>query len=191
MAFDGIPRASLPADFNGTLRSYQVRGVDWLVLLRELELGALLADDMGLGKTVQALALLLHRSARGPALVIAPTSVCGGWARESWRFSPTLRVVQFGSGDRKAELEGLGPGDLVITSDIPLAARVIEAGSTVVRFRGEQLTAANVRQRLQARDFMEELRGSGVMTGGPPPFGPKDKQRFAGALDRWLAAASR
>ena len=82
-------------------------------------------------------------------------------------------------------------GDLVITSDIPLAARVIDTGATVIRFRGEELTEANVAQRLQVRDFMDELRGSGVATGGPPPFGPKDKQRFAGAIDRWLAKAAR
>jgi uncharacterized protein YaiI (UPF0178 family) len=83
--------------------------------------------------------------------------------------------------------ENCQSGDLVITSDIPLAARVIEAGGVVVGFRGEELDAANVAQRLQVRDLMDELRGSGVNTGGPPPFGPKDKQRFAGALDRWLA----
>ena len=78
-------------------------------------------------------------------------------------------------------------GDLVITSDIPLAARVIETGATVLRFRGEELNAVNVQQRLQVRDFMDELRGSGVNTGGPPPFGDKDKQSFANALDRWLS----
>jgi uncharacterized protein YaiI (UPF0178 family) len=103
-----------------------------------------------------------------------------------------IRAVQVGGGLDVADdyiAEHCKPGDLVITSDIPLAARVIEAGGTVVRFRGELLTEANVRQRLQARDFMDELRGSGVMTGGPPPFGPKDKQRFAGSLDRWLARA--
>ncbi len=81
-------------------------------------------------------------------------------------------------------------GDLVITSDIPLAARVIEVGATVIRFRGEELTASNVAQRLQVRDFMDELRGTGVNTGGPPPFGQKDKQRFAGAIDRWLNKAT-
>ncbi len=80
-------------------------------------------------------------------------------------------------------------GDLVITSDIPLAARVIEAGGTVIRFRGEPLTEENVRQRLAVRDLMDEMRGAGVMTGGPPPYGPKDKQRFANALDRWLRGA--
>ena len=78
------------------------------------------------------------------------------------------------------------PGDLVVTSDIPLAGRVIEAGATVIQFRGEALTEENVRQRLAMRDFMDQLRGGGVMTGGPPPFGPKDKQRFANALDRWI-----
>ena len=82
--------------------------------------------------------------------------------------------------------ERVQPGDLVITSDIPLAARVVEAGGTVIRFRGEPLTEANVRQRLAVRDLMDEMRGAGVMTGGPPPYGPKDKQRFANTLDRWL-----
>jgi uncharacterized protein YaiI (UPF0178 family) len=105
-----------------------------------------------------------------------------------------IRAVQVGGGLDVADdyiAENCKPGDLVITSDIPLAARVIEAGGTVIRFRGEQLNETNIRQRLQSRDFMEELRGSGVMTGGPPPYGPKDKQRFANALDRWLAGAMR
>jgi uncharacterized protein YaiI (UPF0178 family) len=78
-------------------------------------------------------------------------------------------------------------GDLVITSDIPLAARVVELGATVLRFRGEELTDTNVQQRLQVRDFFDDLRGAGVQTGGPPPYGPKDKQRFANGLDKWLA----
>jgi uncharacterized protein YaiI (UPF0178 family) len=105
-----------------------------------------------------------------------------------------IRALQVGSGLDVADdyiAENCRKGDLVITSDIPLAARVIEVGATVIRFRGELLTEANIGERLQARDFMDDLRGSGVMTGGPPPYGPKDKQRFAGALDRWLAAASR
>ena len=78
-------------------------------------------------------------------------------------------------------------GDLCITADIPLAARIIEAGGTVIRFRGEPLTEANVRQRLNMRDFLDDLRGGGVVTGGPPPYGPKDKQRFANTLDRWIS----
>jgi uncharacterized protein YaiI (UPF0178 family) len=101
-----------------------------------------------------------------------------------------VRAVKVGSGFDVADdyiAETCQPGDLVITSDIPLAARVIEAGGTVIRFRGEEITADNVRQRLESRDFMEALRGSGVMTGGPPAFGPKDRQHFANALDRWIS----
>ena len=78
-------------------------------------------------------------------------------------------------------------GDLVVTSDIPLAARAVEAGALVLRFRGELLDQENVRQRLAVRDRMDALRGAGIATGGPAAYGPKDKQRFANALDRWLA----
>ena len=101
-----------------------------------------------------------------------------------------VKFVQVGGALDEADdhiAEQCAEGDLVITADIPLAARVIEAGGTVLRFRGEALTEANVRQRLAVRDFMDDLRGTGVITGGPKPFGPKDRQRFANALDRWLA----
>ncbi len=77
-------------------------------------------------------------------------------------------------------------GDLVITQDIPLAARVVEVGAVAITPRGSQLDEETVRSRLSMRDFKEDLRASGVMTGGPPPFGPKDKQKFAAALDRLL-----
>lgn len=83
------------------------------------------------------------------------------------------------------------PEDIVITSDIPLAARVVEKGATGINPRGEVYTADNVRARLSVRDFMHELRESGIETGGAPPFGPKDKQRFANALDRSLTSRRR
>lgn len=108
---------------------------------------------------------------------------------------PRLNVIRFqqvGSGMDVADdyiAEHCQPGDLVITTDIPLAARVIDAGGEVIQFRGEMLTEENVRERLAVRDFMDELRSSGVMTGGPAQYGQKDKQRFANALDRWLARA--
>lgn len=101
-----------------------------------------------------------------------------------------VRFIQVGGGMDVADdyiAEHCSPGDLIISNDIPLAARVIEAGGTVLQFRGEILTADNVRERLVMRDFMDSLRGGDVMTGGPPPFGPKDKQRFANQIDRWLA----
>ena len=78
-------------------------------------------------------------------------------------------------------------GDLVVTQDIPLAAEVVQAGAQAVSPRGERFTAENVRSRLAMRDFMTELRDSGVPTGGPPPLDASDKQRFANVLDRWLA----
>ena len=83
------------------------------------------------------------------------------------------------------------PGDLVITADIPLAAIVVEKGILALDPRGELYSEDNVRERLSIRDFMESLRGSGVETGGSRPYGPKDRQAFAGTLDRVLTAALR
>ena len=78
-------------------------------------------------------------------------------------------------------------GDLVITQDIPLAAEVVGKGASAMEPRGELLTEDNVRQRLSIRDFREELRLTGQVSGGPAPFGERDRRRFAGALDRLLA----
>jgi uncharacterized protein len=82
-------------------------------------------------------------------------------------------------------------GDLVITSDIPLAAEVIEKGAVVISPRGERFTPENVRQKLNMRDFMETMRSSGVVTGGPAAPGDREKQAFANALDRYLAQQRR
>ncbi len=81
----------------------------------------------------------------------------------------------------------VAPGDLVITSDIPLAAEVIEKGAGVISPRGEQFTPANIRQRLNMRDFMETMRSTGDVKGGPAALNDRDKQVFANALDRYLA----
>lgn len=77
--------------------------------------------------------------------------------------------------------------DLVITSDIPLAAEVIEKNVLALSPRGELYTHSNIRQRLNMRDFMETLRSSGIQTGGPDALNQKDRQAFANQLDRWLA----
>jgi uncharacterized protein YaiI (UPF0178 family) len=108
--------------------------------------------------------------------------------------SAFLRFVQVSAGADVADdhiAASCEAGDLVVTADIPLAARAVERGAIVVTPTGEELTADNVRQRLSVRDFLDDLRGGGVMTGGPPPYGDKDKQRFANALDRWLTKALR
>ena len=80
----------------------------------------------------------------------------------------------------------LNTGDLVITSDIPLAAEVIEKGGHALSPRGELYSAENIKQRLNMRDFMESLRSSGVQTGGPPALNQSDRQNFANHLDRFL-----
>jgi uncharacterized protein YaiI (UPF0178 family) len=80
----------------------------------------------------------------------------------------------------------LQAGDLVITSDIPLAAEVIEKGGHALSPRGELHTTENIRARLNMRDFLDTMRASGVDTGGPPAFGQRDRQEFANNLDRFL-----
>ena len=78
------------------------------------------------------------------------------------------------------------PGDLVITSDIPLADEVITKGCLALSPRGELFTKENIRSRLNIRDFMETMRTSGVQTGGPPALNARDKQAFGNQLDKWL-----
>ncbi len=76
--------------------------------------------------------------------------------------------------------------DLAITADIPLAARLVERNIHVVNTRGETLTSANIGERLAMRNLMEELRGAGMVSGGPKELDKKDVQQFANALDRFL-----
>ncbi|WP_420426782.1 YaiI/YqxD family protein [Algiphilus sp.] len=78
------------------------------------------------------------------------------------------------------------PGDLVITSDIPLADEVISKGALALSPRGELLTKDNIKPRLNIRDFMETMRSSGIQSDGPAALNARDKQAFGNALDRWL-----
>lgn len=82
------------------------------------------------------------------------------------------------------------PGDLIITDDIPLASAVISKGCLVLSQRGEMLREENIAERLSARDFMTELRDSGINTGGPAPLSPRNRQAFANQLDRLLRKAT-
>ncbi|MFI9785943.1 DEAD/DEAH box helicase [Kitasatospora sp. NPDC051984] len=112
----GAHRTPPPPGFAGALRPYQERGLAWLDALGRLGLGAVLADDMGLGKTVQTLALLAlehARGARGPVLLVCPTSLVGNWQREAARFAPALRVQLHHGPDRTAPDPA---ADLVITT---------------------------------------------------------------------------
>lgn len=104
--------------------------------------------------------------------------------------SSNIKSVQVASGFDAADdyiVEQLNEGDLVITGDIPLAADAIKKGAYVLNPRGEEYTKNNIGQRLQMRNFMEEMRNAGTVTGGPPPMNQRDRQQFANALDRLLA----
>lgn len=116
----------IPSNLQATLRPYQVEGFRWMARLSTWGLGACLADDMGLGKTLQAISVLLYRAAEGPALIVSPTSVTFNWAREVARFAPDLRVRRYEGAQRAEQLQGVGPGDLIITT-YGLAVRDVEA----------------------------------------------------------------
>lgn len=111
---------TLPEGLNAELRDYQVTGFQWLHRLGELGFGACLADDMGLGKTIQTLTLLLSRAPLGPALVVAPTSVIGGWAEQAAKFAPSLRVQRLEAGsspeERRTWVQGARDGDVILTT---------------------------------------------------------------------------
>lgn len=104
--------------------------------------------------------------------------------------SPFIRCLQVAQGFDEADnliARAAAENDLVITADIPLAAEVIEKGAKVITPRGEVYTRNNVRQRLNMRDFMETMRSSVEMRGGPAAFGPRERQAFANRLDQYLA----
>lgn len=104
---------------------------------------------------------------------------------------PTVRAVQVSAGFDVADkriVELVAKDDLVITADIPLAAEVIEKGGKALNPRGELYTAANIKARLNMRDFMDSMRNSGVQVGGgPPPLTQRDRMIFANALDTYIA----
>lgn len=91
--------------------------------------------------------------------------------------------------DTIAEL--VRPGDLVVTADIPLAAKVIEKGGTGLNPRGELYTQENIGGRLTMRNMLDELRSTGVSTGGPTPLSLADRNAFANQLDRFLTCRAR
>ena len=104
--------------------------------------------------------------------------------------SPLIRMVQVVSGFDVADneiVERCTPGDLVITSDIPLAAEVLAKGAHALSPRGEKYSPDDIKARLTMRDFMDTLRASGVHTGGPSALSQSERQQFANHLDTLLA----
>lgn len=104
---------------------------------------------------------------------------------------PNLKMLQVPSGFDVADHEIVkrcSAGDLVVTSDIPLAAQVIDKGGHALNPRGELYTANSIRGLLNMRDFLDTMRASGVDTGGPAALSHRDRQLFASHLDKLLSA---
>jgi uncharacterized protein YaiI (UPF0178 family) len=107
--------------------------------------------------------------------------------------SRLIKSIQVASGYDAADNEivkRVSSGDLVITSDIPLAAEIIDKKAIALSPRGELYTADNIKNRLTMRDFMDTLRSSGIDTGGPPPLTQADRKTFADQLDKFLSRRS-
>ncbi|MCP3871608.1 MAG: YaiI/YqxD family protein [Desulfobacteraceae bacterium] len=105
-----------------------------------------------------------------------------------------IKLLQVASGFDAADKEivkRLEAGDLVITSDIPLAAQVLEKKAYALNPRGELYSVDTIRQRLNMRDFKDTLRASGIDTGGPPALNQKNRNAFANHLDKLLSKLKR
>ena len=103
---------------------------------------------------------------------------------------PSVRAVQVSAGFDVADAEivkRIIAGDLVVTADIPLAADVIAKGAEALNQRGERYSPDTIRGVLAMRDFMDTMRSSGVVGGGPPPLTQANRNAFAAQLDTWLA----
>ena len=108
--------------------------------------------------------------------------------------SPWIKALQVEHGFDVADdeiVKRVEPGDLVVTSDIPLAAAVLERGGQALSPRGDPFSSETIAAQLTMRDFMDTMRSSGIQTGGPPSFSHANRKAFAGQLDRWLARAAR
>lgn len=120
------------------------------------------------------------------------TLVANSWMRvpdESWI---SLEVV--GDASDEADdwiVEKVESGDIVITADIPLASRCLEKGARVIGTTGKPFTDDSIGQVLATRDLLEELRGAGEITGGPPPLGQKERSQFLQELDKVIQAVRR
>ena len=108
--------------------------------------------------------------------------------------SPLIRAVQVPRGFDVADdfiVQHVATNDLVVTGDIPLASQVLAKGAWVLSPRGERYTTDTIGERLALRDMMEELRSSGVDTGGPAAFSQADRRAFANALDQLMLQLAR
>ncbi|NTW01332.1 MAG: DEAD/DEAH box helicase, partial [Oscillochloris sp.] len=173
---ESIEQLPQPADFTGTLRPYQLRGLAWMAFMRRFGMGACLADDMGLGKTAQAIALLLRdrdiTPQAGPTLLVCPTSVVGNWQRELTRFAPSLRIHihQGAERHRGDELERVAADHDVVITSYPLLARDRDALTPIswrlaVLDEAQNIKNSETRQAQAARAIQAD--GRLALTGTP------------------------
>ncbi len=107
---------------------------------------------------------------------------------------PWLQRVVVGSGPDAADdwiAERATRGDVVITADVPLAARCVKAGAAVLAPYGKPFTEASIGMALATRNLLDQLRGAGEITGGPKPFGPRERSAFLQELDRAIVRIKR
>lgn len=108
--------------------------------------------------------------------------------------SPLIERVVVDGGFDAADhwiAERTGPGDVVVTADIPLASRCVKSGAAVIGPNGRPFTAASVGMALATRNLMQDLRAMGEVSGGPPPFSARDRSRFLSALDEAIVRLRR
>jgi uncharacterized protein len=108
--------------------------------------------------------------------------------------SPMVKSIQVRDGADQADrymVAQAEPGDLAITADLPLAGLLVEKGVYVIDPRGDEYSPNTIASRLSMRNFMDDLRGGGLVTGGSPPYGDQDKKAFAATFDRLLTKALR
>ena len=159
----------LPEGLTANLRDYQIDGYHWLSRMAFWGVGACLADDMGLGKTLQVLTLLLSRSKKGPALVIAPASVCMGWLEEAVRFTPSLNVLLLSAKNRGQTVENLTAGDVLVVSYnlMNLETRLL----TRIQWQTIVLDEAQIIKNITAKRTRSAMKLTGdfkILTTGTP-----------------------
>lgn len=207
-SIDEIKKAKKPRALKATLRPYQEQGLSWLRFVDEIGSGGVLADDMGLGKTIQTIALLLsikQDQKALSALIVAPTSVVGNWAREIARFGPSLTTALWHGAGRKEQQEELKSANVIITSyallrrDIELLKQldldyaILDEAQNIKNPESATAQAArelNARRRLALTGTPIENRLSEIWSifefVSPTLLGPlrKFEERFARPIDQ-------
>ena len=181
----GCPRAAIPC---GSRRRRAVPAAAYRCREEDVNLPIKIwVDADALPTEIKEIVLRASRRLSVETVFVANKNV---WVEDD----PLVAFVRVTEGLDVADafiVEASARGDLCVTADIPLAARLVDKGLIVIDPRGALYSAESIGERLSIRDFMAGLRDAGVQTGGPPPFSPKAKQRFASTLDRELTRAVR